>query len=203
MTRVLFYDTETTGLPLWDQPSTDSRQPHILQIAAALVDLDTRKITQEINLLVAPDGWTIDPESEAIHGISHTFASTHGIPEANALSAFLDLWNIANVRVGHVESFDARMIRIAIKRFGAGNVLADAWRDAAAECTSELCVPLNRALGRGHGRGPKLVEAYRYYTGRELSGAHDAREDMLATIDVYFAVKDGNGRAETVTEPAP
>ena len=43
MNIALFYDTETTGLPLYDQPSDDPRQPHIVQVGAILVDLDTRK----------------------------------------------------------------------------------------------------------------------------------------------------------------
>ena len=38
MNRILFYDTETSGMPLFDQPSSDPRQPHLMQIAAALVE---------------------------------------------------------------------------------------------------------------------------------------------------------------------
>lgn len=39
MKTALFYDTETTGLPLSEHPD----QPHIVQLAAILVDLDTRR----------------------------------------------------------------------------------------------------------------------------------------------------------------
>lgn len=38
MNPALFFDTETTGLPLFEQPSEDPRQPHIVQLAACLVD---------------------------------------------------------------------------------------------------------------------------------------------------------------------
>lgn len=36
--KAIVYDTETTGLPLFSQPSEDPRQPHIVQLAAIVVD---------------------------------------------------------------------------------------------------------------------------------------------------------------------
>lgn len=42
--KVLFYDTETSGMPLFDQPSSDPRQPHIVQLAAALVMRATARV---------------------------------------------------------------------------------------------------------------------------------------------------------------
>lgn len=192
--RILFYDTESSGMPLWSEPSSDPRQPHILQIAAALVDSETRKIEAEMNLLVRPQGWEIDPEALAVHGITHDHATRFGISEGCAIAHLLDLWGVADKRVGHVENFDARMARIAIKRYGyfnaSADVLADSWKSAPAECTSQMTEYLNPALGRGHGRGPKLTEAYRYFFGRELEDAHTASADMRACMAVYFAVLD-------------
>lgn len=59
MPTVLFYDTETSGLPDWHAPSEAPQQPHIVQIAAGLVDVDTRAMVAGLDLIVAPDGWTI------------------------------------------------------------------------------------------------------------------------------------------------
>ena len=43
MNTAIFFDTETTGLPLFKEHSEHPSQPHIVQLAACLVDLDTRK----------------------------------------------------------------------------------------------------------------------------------------------------------------
>jgi len=47
----LFFDSESTGIPIWNRPSGTAMQPHIVQLAAILVDLDTKKILQSIFLI--------------------------------------------------------------------------------------------------------------------------------------------------------
>jgi DNA polymerase-3 subunit epsilon len=64
MNIAIFYDTETTGLPLFKEPSEHPDQPHIVQLAGCLVDLDTRKTIASMDVIVKPDGWTIS------HGLS-------------------------------------------------------------------------------------------------------------------------------------
>lgn len=44
MKPVLFYDTETNGLPLWSEPSEHPDQPHITQLAAEITKLTDRQI---------------------------------------------------------------------------------------------------------------------------------------------------------------
>lgn len=187
MTRILFYDTETTNLPAFSKPSSDPAQPHILQVAALLVESDTRKVIQSIYLTVRPDGWTIDPHAEAVHGISAERATEVGIPEATALQVLHEIWLRADVRVGHVESYDARIIRIALKRFGWGDSIADQWKAGRAECTAALSRPNVPTKSK---TGPKLGDAYRHFTGHDLVDAHSARADTEACMAVYFAVQD-------------
>jgi DNA polymerase-3 subunit epsilon len=72
--RALFFDTETTGLPLFHEPSEDPRQPHLVQLAAVLVDIDTRKTLGSLDLTIAPDGWEIPDDVVKIHGITNEHA---------------------------------------------------------------------------------------------------------------------------------
>ncbi|WP_182340872.1 hypothetical protein [Comamonas koreensis] len=62
MTLALAYDTETTGLPLFKEPSEHPDQPHIVQLGAILVDLNTRTTIASMDVIIRPDGWTIPDE---------------------------------------------------------------------------------------------------------------------------------------------
>lgn len=212
MNTVLIYDTETSGLPLFEQPSDHQQQPHIVQIGAALVDMDTRRELATLDLIVRPDGWTIPEEVAQVHGITTEMAMDLGVPEAVAVDALLAMWGWGwgygpgggpRLRVGHNEPFDARILRIALKRFvdPRNSLLAipvsDEWKSGQAECTARLSTPIcklppterMRAARRFHHKTPNLGEAYRHFTGQELVGAHNAMVDVRACMAVYFALQ--------------
>jgi DNA polymerase-3 subunit epsilon len=197
----LFYDSETTGLPLFSKPSEDPGQPHIVQLAAALVDLDTRQTIASFDVIARPDGWTIPDEVSAIHGITTEHAQRVGIPEALAVDMLLELWQRAYVRIGHNESFDARIVRIAHMRLRGqirSAVIPDAWKGAQAQCTALQSTPIcklpptdkMRAAGINRWKTANLGEAYLHFTGKPLDGAHSAMNDVQGCMAVYFGIKD-------------
>lgn len=184
MSLLLFYDTETTGLPLWDQPSDDPRQPHLVQVAAALVDADTRKEVASINLTVIPEG-DIEPGAFEVHGITAEHARACGVSEATAVQVLLELWQQASARVGHVESFDARILRIALKRHNPA--MADLWKEGTAICTHKAAKAQNSAGEHGPNT---LAAVHQRYLGTTFESAHTACADMRATMAVYWAMKE-------------
>lgn len=168
----------------------------MVQLAAAMVDLDTQKTLQTLDLIIRPDGWVIDPEVSKIHGITHEMALDVGVSELKAVEMLLDMVG-DRLRIGHNESFDARIIRIAIKRYLNDDALADAWKEGKSECTARLSTnivnlpPTDRMLaaGRRHAKTPNLTEAYRHFFNKDFDGAHSALNDVLACRDVYFELK--------------
>lgn len=201
MRTALFYDTETTGLPLFKEPSEHPDQPHIVQVAAFLVDLDTRETLASMDVIIRPDGWTIPDDVAAIHGITTKRAQDFGIPEDQAIDMLLALHNNATVRIAHNEPFDARIVRIGAKRFidphsPEGELLfSDEWKTGNAECTAQLSRPILQlpptAKMKGGFKTPTLMEAYQHFFGQEFPGQHTARGDALACMRVvYFAIQD-------------
>lgn len=182
MNTAVFYDFETNGMPLFTEPSSHPDQPHMTQVAALLVDLDACKTISTIDLMIRPDGWEIPQDVIAIHGYTREFLMDVGIPERVATTMLLEFVG-DHVRVGHIESFDARIMRIALKRYFS-DVEADIWKSQPSECTGKLSRDAMSAK-----KMPKLAEAYQHYCGKELIGAHNALIDAQACRDVYLAVK--------------
>jgi DNA polymerase III subunit epsilon len=193
----LFYDTETTGLPLFNEPSEDPRQPHLVQLAACLVDLDTKATAASMDVTVRPHGWTIPEDVAKIHGITTERAADVGVPESIAVDMFLELYRF-RTRIAHNEAFDARILRIALMRHAINAAMPDQWKEGPAECTQALSTPILKlpptpkmiASGRHHHKSANLREAYRHFTGNDLAGAHNAMVDVQACMAVYFAIKD-------------
>lgn len=188
---ILFYDTETTGMPDWKSPSGGENQPHLVQIAACLADPDSRKVIQSIDLIIQPDGWEISAECTEVHGITTEYALQHGVPEKAALEAFLALWG-GRTRVAHGRTFDQRIIRIATKRYCSEDVI-DRWADKEGhDCTMFMAKPVMKMppKNRYGYKSPKLREAYEYFTGKNLEDAHTASADMNACMEIYWALQD-------------
>ncbi len=213
MSILLPFDTETTGFPDYHNPSDGPDQPHLVQLAAILVDSGTREEIKEMSVIIKPDGWESDPGALAAHGITTERAMDEGIPELDALEEFMNMWSVADTRIGHNESFDRRIIRIAQfhcwEHVTHGNKDVDwtvpeqgemvqDWVDGDKYCTMWKAKPIMKmnptvAMHKAgfHGKKPpKLTEAYEYFIGKPLEGAHDAMVDTRATLEVYWAIQD-------------
>lgn len=206
MSLAIVFDTETSTLPLYKERSDDIRQPHIVQLAAALVDINSREIKESMDVIVRPEGWDFDPEAVKAHGITVEMASDVGIPEKVAVDQFLSMIrdydaNIIDppfrLRIAHNEPFDARILRIALFRYFSES-LADSFRAGPSYCTQKEATRIMKlppsekmkAKNMRFNKTANLGEAYRYFTDRELVGAHDAMVDLKACMEVYFAIQD-------------
>lgn len=192
MKTILFYDTETTGLPNWNVPSEDESQPHLVQLAAILADAETKEVIQSIDLIIKPEGWEIPDEVAEIHGITTEKALEVGVPEGFAV-IMLHLMRGKADRVAHNRTFDQRIIRIGMKRYMSEEAI-EAWAEKDDhECTMLMAKPIMKMepKGRYGYKSPKLEEAYKHFTGKDLENAHTAMADAKACMEIYFAMKEG------------
>lgn len=207
---LIVFDSETTGLPLWNQPSEDSGQPHIVQIAAALRGFD-RKVepVQIMNRIIKPEGWTIPEEVSKLHGITTEHALEVGVPIEDALTEFFNMLEQATSCIGYNIAFDKRCIRIEEKRMcGAdapdeelpiGHKLTGMKEVELSNLMTKHCnlPPTEKmmAAGRKTAKKPKLEEAFLHAYGSSMAdgldgGAHDAMTDVKATMALYWWLLD-------------
>lgn len=196
MKHALFFDTETTSLPLWGEPSDDPRQPHIVQLAAKLVNLENFRVLSAMSTIVKPSGWVIPTDTIEVHGIDNHTANDFGIPEISAVGKFWGMYELCDLVVAHNASFDDRIIRIALKRFFPDPKepsWADVWKEKPRFCTAKESTQILKlpptARMRGGFKKPKLSEAYSFFTNKNLMGAHDALVDVDACIEVYKGIQ--------------
>jgi len=188
MNTILFFDTETTGLPVWKEPSGGDKQPHLVQLAAILCNADTREIISTMDVIIEPDDWEIPQETIDVHGITNKMALEVGIPEKKALEQFLELCGDAD-RVAYNKTFDQRIIRIATKRYSTDEVIEKWAIKDDFYCAMMLAKPIVKcpAKTKGKFKTPKLQEAYEHFFGKKFDGAHNAMADTKACMEVYWA----------------
>lgn len=191
---ILFYDTETTGLPDYRSPSDAEHQPHIVQFAAILVDSQTKIERASVDLIVKPEGWTIPDKVARIHGITTEIAESCGVPELTVANLFLALRAQTALEVAHNIPFDRRILRIAMLRAGIDRNGIEALERGDEFCTMKASKnivnlpPTERMLAAGikGPKPPKLEEAYEFFFGKKMDGAHNALVDVRACARLYF-----------------
>lgn len=187
--RILFFDTETSGLPKnYKAPVTDlGNWPLIVQLAWIVADEDGAIISKR-QMLVKPyrNGEPIDisAEAQAVHG--HTFEKleAEGIKIDHALMAILIDISDADLIVAHNLGYDApilasEMIRAKIERI----------EGKPKFCTMQATTNVCKIPGPYGYKWPKLQELHKFLFGTEFDGAHDAMSDIEATYKCYFELK--------------
>ena len=193
---VFIFDVETTtGVPNFKLPADHPDQPYICEVAALLMD-GPGSVIGELDTLIKPDGWLIDPETEGIHGISAEMCETRGRPIDEVLVDLTRLIDQADVIAGYSVDFDLKMFRGACRRAGMDDryaVVKDKRFDVMRACKPLCKIPPTPRMRQKKGfKMPKLVEAVEILLKRDHKGAHRAMADCRATAELYWYV---NGEA--------
>lgn len=186
----LVFDTETTGLPIWKEPSDHPDQPHVVDIAWTLFSEQGDEI-ERFDAIINPGvGVVIPGDLAALHGITTERARAEGITPLAVFERFVDVMGRTSLVVGHNVSFDIRMMRI----LGARHT-GEKWENALPTfCTMRSSTNVCRILKEKartdkDWKWPNLTEAVRFFFDEDHSNAHRARPDCDAAGRVFFRLK--------------
>lgn len=187
MKQILFYDTETTGLPKsWNAPASEvDNWPRLVQLGWLLTD-ENGTVIRQGNMIVKPDGFEIPAGAASVHGITTEIALQQGQPLADVINAFIGDLSQADAIVGHNIPFDKKVVGAELHRLDLANVEEKmrVMQTVDTMTSSTNYCGIKNKYGRL--KWPKLIELYRFLFGKDFEDAHDAMADITATKECYF-----------------
>ena len=178
---VLFFDTETTGIPerSWNWDTDFEQYPHVVQMAW----LHGCKAETHI---IRPDGWEIPQETVDVHGITTEYALEHGEPFASVVDMFIQDCHDAGLICGHNIHFDTSIIKANILRelgreyYDANDVENALYKGKRIDTMRPTMKWVDARMANGRLKFPNLSELYSRCFPGESFPAHDALEDVKA-----------------------
>lgn len=167
MKNIVAFDVETTGL--------NKTQDHIIQLSAIKFNPETFKVLGKHNWYIRPEKeFAISPSAQSVHGISKEFLLEHGILLREIGPKFIEFCKDCDILTYNGNKFDIQFIckdlaEIDLEFDLTGRTFFDSY---AIEC-------------RMHPRN--LAAVYQRRTGKILEGAHNALNDIDATIEVFHS----------------
>jgi len=191
---ILFFDTETNGLPMGRNSSNPADWPDIIQIAWQLWDykvMSSPSLVERVNHIVKPRPDIVwSTEAAAVHGISYERANRTGLDCNIVLSQFRETARRAFVIVAHNLQFDEAIVKNACLRAGMDH---STWWPRNSYCTLKTSTLLCKIPGRYVKRPsvepfkfPRLAELYVKLYGNESNlRFHDAGEDVECLVQCF------------------
>lgn len=171
MNTTLVFDTETTGL-LKPAAVPLAQQPYITEIFAYILDEDLKPIGEFETFLKPPV--PIPDECVKITGITNEMVKD-APTFADIYDELVEFCMGVRTMVAHNLTFDRGMLRNELRRIG--RELNFPW-PPVHHCTVELSMHLE-------GKRLNLGKLYKKATGKEIEGAHRARNDVDALVECY------------------
>ena len=182
----LFFDTETTGLPIsWKAKVSDvDNWPRLVQIAWIRTS-ESGDLLEEASHIVRPQGFTVPREASEVHGISQEQAVEEGKDLKAVLELFAEAIEASQFVIGHNITYDENVVGAEFIRTGVPQLLWERERICTkVESTDYLQLP----GARGY-KWPTLAELHRFLFGEDFPNAHDALGDVKATLRCFFELK--------------
>jgi DNA polymerase-3 subunit epsilon len=185
MRNLLFFDVESTGLLDFNVDLMHPTQPRVCALAAVLTDNDGN-IIDEMDVLIKPEGWDIEPGAAAVNNLTKEICEERGIPMRLALDRFNEMKANCQVRVGANVSYDKRLMA----REAIINDMVHNSDGLESVCVLQLARPYAQIpnVGKKGFKTPKLTEAYKALIGEDMPNAHGAMGDVRGAMAVYFHI---------------
>lgn len=214
MKHILFFDTETTGLPLKDfeyevllhttkgpvMQYNYNGYPRIAQLSWILATEDGNDV-QSGDFFIKPDGWVMPAGTSEFNGIWQRDLEANGKPIMEVLTSFFAAMSAADVIAGHNLEYDNSALDGELHRLkaqGWTTLLQSKRMIDTMTSTVEFCaIPFPEDKPRHYDTGcefkyPRLTELHSKLFGCVFDGAHNSMCDVEATKKCFFELVKQN-----------
>jgi DNA polymerase-3 subunit epsilon len=193
--RILFFDTETNGLPKGPRGSSVPEDwPSIVQIAWQVWDCDYPKepvLASSVSHILRPSVDVVwDLGSQGFHQITKERALGEGVDPLVALDAFRTVLAESQIVVAHNLAFDKSVVTFEGVRRRLPPLSWPRLRGGQDCCTMEMSTQFCRLpsrYSRTDYKFPKLSELHALLFGNQTSIVfHNAANDVEATVRCFW-----------------
>lgn len=190
MSKYLFIDTETTGLPINQvAPPTDLVNWHCRLVSIGYILSEDETILEQGYFLIKPNGFIIPQEAIQIHGITTSDAILKGVELREVLVRIKRiLSDFDPILVGHNIEFDVNVIDSEFFRINKTCPLNLRQRFCTMLTASKYC-KLNRE------KYPKLKDLYFSLYGEYFENQHNSFADIDATFKCFWMLKNAKSQS--------
>jgi len=184
----LFFDTETTGLPLdYNASSADvNNWPRLVQLSWILMS-DKEDVISKESFIIKPNRFVIPTEASNIHHITNEIAIEQGEDLKFVLEKFLADFKQAKYVVGHNVDFDKKIVGAELIRTSLHDTMGTKPSYCTMKNTIHYCKIPYKA---GQYKYPKLQELFFKLFGNHFENEHNAASDVEATQKCFWALRE-------------
>ncbi len=186
----LFFDTETTGLPIKrNAPLSDlNNWPRLVQIAWLHIDSSGEPISNH-EYIIKPQGFTIPDDAAKVHGISTEKANKEGVTLREVLNEFSIAVSQSKFIVAHNIEFDEKIVGAEFLR----ESILNSFFQTTRICTMKSSVDYCQIPGPYGYKWPSLSELHYALFRSNFKEAHNAAVDVTVCAKCFFELKkNGN-----------
>ena len=204
MPNIMFFDLETTGLPVAKKGDKFNRYHHpsflkyydmarVVSIAWQIYNSETSKLISEGNHVVYPDNFVSHPRALEVHGITDEYAKMYGKNITDIFNIFRKELKTVDTISGFNVKFDYNVLLSECYRYGDQDIISK-FHKIPVVCTQKLATRILKNVSYSKYKlFPKLEEVYRYlFNLQNFNTSHDALDDTRRCADIYFKLREYN-----------
>jgi len=179
-------DTETSGLFRYKDaagvpvPADDPSQPRLAHLGMILIDEQLHE-ERAIDLYVKPDGWKMEPEAQAVNGLTDDFLAENGADVVEVLDQYVRVIDAGYVIVAFNAQFDCKQMRGELRRAG----MDDRFHKTPNICVMRASMALKIKKANGRGGFPSLADVCAHFGIDHHEAIHTAGGDARAALEIF------------------